>query len=50
MDSNKDGKVSREEAAGFRNVAKHFDAADSTQDQTLSREEFESALTRRKSR
>jgi hypothetical protein len=48
MDSNKDGKVSREEAAAFRNVAKHFDAADTNKDQKLSREEFESALSRPK--
>ncbi len=50
MDSNKDGKVSREEAAGFRNVAKYFDAADTNQDQALSRGEFETALSGRKSR
>lgn len=50
MDSNKDGKVSREEAAAFRNVAKHFDAADTNKDQALSREEFENALASRKTR
>lgn len=48
MDSNKDGKVSREEAAGFRNVAKHFDAADTNQDQALSLQEFASAMNRPK--
>ena len=50
IDSNQDGKISREEAAAFRNVAKHFDAADTNKDQSLSRAEFESALNRRKSR
>lgn len=44
MDANKDGKISREEAAGFRNVAKHFDEADANRDNALSREEFENAL------
>ena len=46
MDANKDGKVSRAEAAGFRNVAKHFDAADSNKDNFLSLEEFGNALNR----
>ena len=46
MDVNKDGKVSRAEAAGFRNVAKHFDAADSNKDNFLSLEEFGNALNR----
>ena len=50
MDSNKDGKVSREEAAGFKNVAKHFTAADTNKDELLSRGEFGSALNHRKSR
>lgn len=48
MDGNKDGKVSREEAGGFRNVAKHFDAADTNRDQALSLEEFSSAMNRPK--
>ena len=47
MDANKDGKVSRQEAAGFRNVAKHFDAADTDKDGTLSLREFGNALNRR---
>lgn len=47
MDANKDGKVSRQEAAGFRNVAKHFDAADTNKDGTLSLIEFGNALNRR---
>ena len=46
MDVNKDGKISRAEAAGFRNVAKHFDAADSNKDNLLSLEEFGNALNR----
>jgi hypothetical protein len=46
MDANKDGKISREEAAGFRNVAKHFDAADTDKDGTLSLAEFGQALNR----
>ncbi|MEO5658996.1 MAG: EF-hand domain-containing protein [Polaromonas sp.] len=44
MDGNKDGKVSREEAAGFRGVAKHFDEADTNHDNFLSREEFDKAM------
>jgi len=50
MDANRDGKVSREEAAGFRGVARHFDEADTDRDEFLSREEFESALNGRKPR
>ena len=46
MDANKDGKISRAEAAGFRNVAKHFDAADSNKENLLSLEEFGNALNR----
>jgi hypothetical protein len=46
IDSNRDGKISREEAAAFRGVARHFDEADSNKDQALSRAEFESALNR----
>jgi hypothetical protein len=45
IDSNKDGKLSREEASGFRGVARHFDEADINKDSTLSREEFHSALS-----
>ncbi|MDP3798851.1 MAG: EF-hand domain-containing protein [Polaromonas sp.] len=48
MDANRDGKVSREEAAGFRGVARHFDEADTDRDGFLSSEEFESALNGRK--
>jgi hypothetical protein len=44
MDGNHDGKVSREEASGFRGVAKHFDQADTNHDNFLSREEFDTAM------
>ena len=44
IDSNRDGKTSRDEAAGFKNIAKHFDAADVNKDNFLSKEEFDNAL------
>lgn len=44
MDRNHDGKVSREEASGFRGVAKNFDRADTNHDDALSREEFDRAM------
>ncbi len=44
IDANKDNQISREEAAGFPGVAKHFDEADTNKDGMLSREEFENAL------
>lgn len=44
MDANRDGKVNREEAAGFRGVAKNFDRADTNHDNILSREEFDRAM------
>ena len=44
IDSNRDGKISRAEAAGFKNIAKHFDAADVNKDNFLSKEEFDNAL------
>lgn len=50
MDANKDGKISREEASGFRGVARHFDEADLNKDSALSSEEFESALNGKKGR
>ena len=50
LDANKDSKISREEAAGFRGVARHFDEADSNKDNMLTREEFENALNGEKSR
>ena len=40
MDANHDSKISREEAAGFRGVARHFDQADTNPDGFLSREDF----------
>ena len=46
MDTDRDGKISRQEASGFRNVAKHFDAADTNKDNYLSLEEFGNALNR----
>jgi EF hand len=48
IDANKDGKISRDEAAGFRGVAKYFDEADVNKDSFLSREEFENAMNRSK--
>lgn len=44
MDRNHDGKVSREEASGFRGVAKNFDRAATNHDNALSREEFDKAM------
>lgn len=44
MDANRDGKISREEAAGFRGVAKYFDQADTNHDGFLSPEEFDKAM------
>ena len=44
MDANRDGKISREEAAGFRGVARHFDQADADKDGFLSRGEFDAAM------
>ncbi len=46
IDANKDSKISREEASGFRNVAKYYDAADINKDGALSLDEFASALNR----
>ena len=44
LDSNRDGKISHAEAAGYKNIAKHFDAADVNKDEYLSKEEFDNAL------
>lgn len=44
MDGNGDGQVSRQEASGFRGVAKNFDRADTNHDGFLSREEFDAAM------
>lgn len=46
MDANKDRQLSRQEAAGFRQVAKYFDAADTNKDGVLSLSEFGNALNR----
>lgn len=48
MDGNNDSKVSRDEAARFRKVAKYFDAADTNRDRSLSLDEFSSAMNRPK--
>lgn len=50
IDGNKDSKISRDEAAGFRGVARHFDEADINKDGVLSRQEFENALSSEKNR
>ena len=50
MDGNRDGQVSRQEASGFRGVAKNFDRADTNQDGFLSREEFDTAMNYVKSK
>lgn len=46
LDTNQDGQISREEASRFRNIAKHFDAADVDKSNTLSLQEFGAALNR----
>lgn len=46
LDRNKDGKISREEAAGFKGVARNFDRADTNQDGSLSFDEFAFAMNR----
>ena len=48
MDSNHDGKLSPAEASGFRNVAKHFHAADANRDGSLSQGEFDDAVNGRR--
>lgn len=44
MDSDHDGKLSREEAARFPGVTKYFDRADTDGDGFLSRDEFDKAM------
>ena len=44
MDSDRDNRVSRQEASGFRGVAKNFDRADTNHDGFLSRGEFDTAM------
>jgi hypothetical protein len=48
MDGDRDGKISRAEAAGFRGVAKYFDEADTDRDNFLSRAEFDAAMNHAK--
>ncbi|WP_372827735.1 EF-hand domain-containing protein [Polaromonas sp.] len=43
-DANKDGKLSRQEAARLPAVEQRFDQIDSNKDQFVSREEFEAAI------
>jgi hypothetical protein len=44
IDGDRDGKVSRAEAAGFRGVTRHFEQADADRDNFLSRGEFDAAM------
>ena len=46
LDRNKDGKISRDEAAAFKGVARNFDRADTNHDGSLSAEEFAFAMNR----
>ena len=48
LDRNGDGKISKEEAASFKGVARNFDRADTNKDGMLSLEEFEFAMNRAK--
>ena len=48
LDTNRDGKISREEAAAFKNIASHFDNADADKDNFLTHEEFDNAVNGRK--
>lgn len=48
IDNNHDGKLSRAEASGFKNVAKYFDAADANRDGLLSQLEFDDAVNGRR--
>ena len=48
LDADGDGKISREEAARAKNVAKYFDRADVNQDKGLSLQEFTAALNKAK--
>ena len=43
-DTNKDGKLSRQEATRFPVVEQRFDQIDTNKDQFVSREEFEAAI------
>lgn len=48
LDRNRDGAISRDEAAGFKGVARNFDRADTNKDGVLSFDEFEFAMNRAK--
>ena len=48
LDRNGDGKISKEEAASFKGVARNFDRADTNKDGALSFEEFEFAMNQAK--
>ncbi|MCY7370705.1 MAG: hypothetical protein LH479_07510 [Polaromonas sp.] len=50
LDRDKDGRISRDEAAGIRGVARNFDRADLNHDGSLSRDEFEHAMKQSKTR
>ena len=50
LDRDKDGRISREEAAGIRGVERNFERADVNQDNSLSRAEFEQAMKQSKPR
>ena len=48
LDTNRDGKISRQEAAAFKNIASHFDGADANKDNVLTHAEFDNAVNGRK--
>lgn len=48
LDRNGDGRISKEEAASFKGVARNFDRADTNKDGVLSFEEFEFAMNQAK--
>ena len=48
LDTNRDGKISREEAAAFKNIASHFDSAYTDKDNFLTHDEFDNAVNSRK--
>ena len=50
LDRDRDGRISREEAAGIRGVERNFERADTNQDNSLSRAEFEQAMKQSKPR
>lgn len=50
LDRDKNGSISRDEAAGIRGVARNFDRADLDRNNVLSRQEFTGAMNRSKAR